>query len=91
MVERTMDGMSIGKHYEEQSNVTNAYKLKGDLLLIVGEADTNVPPESTYRVADALIKAKNFDFLAIPGMGHSDGGAYGRIKKKRFCKTFIGC
>ena len=78
-------GYPIGKHYEEQSNVTNAYKLKGDLLLIVGEADTNVPPESTYRVADALIKAKkNFDFLAIPGMGHSDGGAYGRIKKRDF-------
>lgn len=78
-------GYPIGKHYEEQSNVTNAYKLKGDLLLIVGEADTNVPPESTYRVADALIKAKkSFDFLDIPGMGHSDGGSYGRTKKRDF-------
>ncbi|RYG14852.1 MAG: hypothetical protein EOO07_16535, partial [Chitinophagaceae bacterium] len=50
-----------------------------------GEADTNVPPESTYRMADALIKAnKDFEILSIPGMGHSDGGTYGRRKKKDF-------
>ncbi|WP_240768606.1 S9 family peptidase [Olivibacter sp. XZL3] len=78
-------GYPIGKHYAAQSNVTNAHKLQGDLLLIVGENDTNVPPESSYRVADALIKAgKDFDFLAVPGMGHSDGGAYGRMKKRDF-------
>ena len=78
-------GFPVKKHYEEQSNVTNAAKLKGDLLLIVGEADTNVPPESTYRVVDALIKAnKDFDLLSIPGMGHSDGGPYGRRKKRDF-------
>lgn len=78
-------GYPVGKHYEEQSNVTNAGKLCGDLLLIVGEADTNVPPESTYRVINALIKeGKSFDFLPIPGMGHSDGGPYGRLKKRDF-------
>jgi dipeptidyl aminopeptidase/acylaminoacyl peptidase len=78
-------GYPIGKHYADQSNVTNAAKLQGDLLLIVGEADTNVPPESTYRVVDALIKAnKSFDFLSVPGMGHSDGGPYGRIRKRDF-------
>src|SRR5205085_3478075 len=61
-------GYPVGKHYDEQSNITNAAKLQGSLLLIVGEADTNVPPESTYRVADQLIKAgKSFDFLAVPG------------------------
>lgn len=78
-------GYPVGKHYDEQSNVTNAAKLQGDLLLIVGEVDTNVPPESTYRVADALIKAnKEFDLLVVPGMGHSDGGPYGRRKKRDF-------
>lgn len=78
-------GYPVGKHYDEQSNVTNAHKLQGHLCLIVGEADTNVPPESTYRVADALIKAgKRFDLLSIPGMGHSDGGVYGRMKKRDF-------
>lgn len=85
-------GFPIGKHYDEQSNITNAYKLKGKLLLIVGEADQNVPPESTYRVADALIKArKTFDFLSIPGMGHGDGGPYGRMKKRDFfVKNLLG-
>ncbi len=85
-------GYPIGKHYEEQSNITNAAKLQGKLLLIVGEADTNVPPESTYRLADALIKSnKTFDFLTIPGMGHSDGGPYGRKKKRDFfVKQLLG-
>ena len=78
-------GYPVGKHYDEQSNVTNAHKLKGNLLLIVGENDNNVPPESTYRVVDALIKAnKDFDLLVVPGMGHSDGGFYGRRKKRDF-------
>jgi len=78
-------GYPVGPHYGEQSNITNAAKLQGNLFLIVGEADENVPPESTYRLADALIKAnKDFDILSIPGMGHSDGGIYGRRRKRDF-------
>ncbi|HEY1200140.1 MAG TPA: prolyl oligopeptidase family serine peptidase [Niastella sp.] len=78
-------GYPVGPHYGAQSNITNAAKLQGNLLLIVGEADTNVPPESTLRFASALIKAgKVFDLLVIPGMGHSDGGPYGRLKKRDF-------
>jgi len=78
-------GYPVGKHYDEQSNVTNAWKLRGDLLLMVGEADNNVPPESTYRVADALIKArKTFEFLPLPGFDHTDGGPYGRIERRDF-------
>jgi len=78
-------GYPVGPHYGEQSNITNAAKLQGNLFLIVGEADENVPPESTYRLADALIKAnKDFDILSIPGMGHSDGGNYGRRRKRDF-------
>jgi fermentation-respiration switch protein FrsA (DUF1100 family) len=78
-------GYPVGPEYAAQSNVTNVYKLRGSLMLIVGEADTNVPPESTYRVADALIKAgKSFDFLPVPGSDHTDGGPYGRARKKDF-------
>jgi len=85
-------GYPVGPHYEAQSNITNAARLKGNLLLIVGEADTNVPPESTYRFADALIKAnKNFDLVTVPGMGHSDGGVFGKKKKRDFfVKTLLG-
>ena len=84
-------GYPVGAHYGEQSNITNAAKLEGNLFLIVGEADENVPPESTYRLADALIKAnKVFDILSIPGMGHSDGGVYGRRRKTDFfIKTLL--
>jgi dipeptidyl aminopeptidase/acylaminoacyl peptidase len=72
----------MGPHYEKQSNVTNAHKLQGKLLLIVGELDTNVPFESTMRVVDALIKArKDFDLIVVPGMGHSDGGVYGERRR----------
>ena len=78
-------GFPVAEHYAENSNIDNAEKLQGDLLLIVGEMDRNVPPESTYRLVDALIKAdKDFEFLLIPGMGHSDGGSYGRRKTKDF-------
>lgn len=78
-------GYPVGPWYAEQSNVTNAAKLKGALLLMVGEADNNVPPESTYRVADALIKAnKTFEFLPLPGMGHTSGGDYGEMRRKDF-------
>src|SRR5437016_9812205 len=54
-------GWPVGTHYAEQSNVTNAQKLQGNLLLIVGELDRNVDPASTMQVVNALIKA-NKDF-----------------------------
>jgi fermentation-respiration switch protein FrsA (DUF1100 family) len=78
-------GYPAGPHYAECSNVDNAHRLRGKLLLIVGELDTNVPPESTLRVVDALIKAnKDFDLLVVPGMGHSNGGAYGSRRLRDF-------
>jgi len=78
-------GYPVGPHYAEQSNVTNAHKLAGKLLLIVGEVDTNVPPESTIKVVDALIKAKkDFDLLVLPGIGHSSGGEYGERRRRDF-------
>jgi dipeptidyl aminopeptidase/acylaminoacyl peptidase len=44
-----------------------------------------VPPESTLRLVDALIKAgKDFDLLVVPGMGHSNGGAYGNRRLQDF-------
>jgi dipeptidyl aminopeptidase/acylaminoacyl peptidase len=78
-------GYPVGPHYAASSNVDNAKKLTGKLFLVVGEQDHNVPPESTLRVVDALIKAnKDFEFLMIPGMDHSNGGAYGTRKMQEF-------
>ncbi len=78
-------GYPVGPHYAKQSNIDNADKLKGKLLLIVGELDRNVPPETTIRFADALQKAKKeFDFVVIPGADHTDGGDYGERKRRDF-------
>jgi dipeptidyl aminopeptidase/acylaminoacyl peptidase len=78
-------GYPVGPHYAECSNIDNAHRLQGNLMLIVGEMDTNVPPESTMRMVDALIKAdKDFDLIVIPGAGHGGGGAYGRRRMQDF-------
>lgn len=75
----------IGPHYDAQSNITNAAKLQGKLMLIVGELDSNVPPETTYRLADALEKSgKDFDLVVIPGANHTSGGPYGEHKRRDF-------
>lgn len=85
-------GWPVGDHYSESSNVDNAWRLQGNVLLIVGELDTNVDPASTYQVADALIKAgKDFDFLSIPGAGHGSIGEYeDRKRKDYFVKHLLG-
>jgi len=71
--------------YSDSSNIDNAYRLRGKLMLIVGEMDDNVPPESTYRFVDALIKAgKDFEFVMVPGMGHGSGGNYGTRRRDDF-------
>lgn len=79
-------GWPVGPHYAEQSNVTNAHKLQGRLLLIVGELDKNVDPASTMQVANALIKAdKDFDLLVIPGAGHGAAETpYGTRRRQDF-------
>lgn len=78
-------GYPVGPHYEQQSNITNAAKLQGDLLLMVGESDTNVPPESTFKLVDALQKAgKDFEFVYLPGSDHTAGGQYGEHKRRDF-------
>lgn len=53
------------------TNMELAGNLKGKLMLITGDVDKNVPPSSTYRLADALIKAnKRFDMFILPGKDH---------------------
>ena len=67
-------GWPIGPQYSASSNVDNAYRLQGDLLLVVGELDTNVDPSSTMQVVNQLIKHdKDFDLLVVPGANHPAG------------------
>jgi dipeptidyl aminopeptidase/acylaminoacyl peptidase len=78
-------GWPVGPWYSESSNVDNAWRLKGKLLLVMGEMDKNVDPSTTLQVVDRLIKAgKDFDFLEVPGGGHGAGGHYGERRLMDF-------
>jgi dipeptidyl-peptidase 4 len=79
-------GWPIGPHYEEQSNVTQAHRLEGKLLLFVGAMDENVDPASTMQVVDALIRAdKDFDLVVTPSAGHGSAeSAYGKRRRRDF-------
>src|SRR5262245_44591107 len=78
-------GYPVGPQYAECANAESAHRLRSKLLVIVGEMDTNVPPESTLRVVDALVKAnKDFEMLVVPGAGHGMGGAYGSRRQRDF-------
>jgi len=76
----------IGQHYAEQSNVTQAHRLTGKLMLVVGELDENVDPASTMQVVNALVRAdKDFDLLILPGVGHGAAETpYGHRRRKDF-------
>ena len=64
-------GFPEGKLYEEQSNIVNASKLKGKLLLVHGDVDNNVNPVASLRFVAELIKNnKEFDLLIVPGQDH---------------------
>ena len=76
----------IDEHYSESSNVDQAHRMEGELLLVVGELDTNVDPASTMQVVDALVRAdKDFDLLVIPGAGHGAAETrYGTRRRRDF-------
>jgi dipeptidyl aminopeptidase/acylaminoacyl peptidase len=78
-------GWPLGPQYEASSNVVNANKLRGHLMLVIGEFDTNVDPSSGYQVANALIQSgKYFDLLVVPNGGHGAGGQYATRKRNDF-------
>jgi dipeptidyl aminopeptidase/acylaminoacyl peptidase len=85
-------GWPLGAQYSRSSNVDNAAKLQGRLLLVVGELDTNVDPASTMQVVAALIRAnKQFDFLVVPGENHNAarGGQFQRYGQRKQFDFFV--
>jgi dipeptidyl aminopeptidase/acylaminoacyl peptidase len=83
-------GYPVGPQYAESSNIEHAGLLQGHLMLVVGEMDENVPPESTFRFVDALIRAgKDFDLLVVPNGGHGAGGAYGQHRLQDFFQRHL--
>jgi dipeptidyl-peptidase-4 len=64
-------GWPLDDSYARSSNLEDAAKMEGHLLLIVGELDNNVDPASTVQVVGALQRAKkSFEFMPIVGTGH---------------------
>ncbi len=83
----------LGPHYKQNSNVTHASKLQGDLLLTVGEVDTNVDPASTLQVVDALIQAKkDFVFMLVPNGEHGVGESDYLFRRRQdfFVRSLLG-
>ena len=71
--------------YDVEANQSMARNLKGKLLLAHGTMDDNVPPDNTYLVVDALIKAnKDFDLLMIPNAAHGFGSASNYMMRRRW-------
>ncbi|MCJ1295618.1 hypothetical protein MMC34_007181 [Xylographa carneopallida] len=87
-------GWPVDQSYEDSSNVEHAGKLKGALMLIVGELDPNVDPASTMQVVNALNQAgKDYELLYIPGGGHCAGSSSQyAVRRQRdfFVKHLIG-
>jgi len=80
--EKNADGTS---NYDSQANQNFVKNLKGHLLLAHGTMDTNVPPDNTLLVVDALIKAnKDFDLLMIPNANHGYAEASQYMTRRRW-------
>jgi dipeptidyl aminopeptidase/acylaminoacyl peptidase len=80
-------------NYDNQANQLVAKNLKGKLLLAHGTMDTNVPPNNTLLVVDALIKAnKDFDLLMLPNRCHGFGNEPYMVRRRwdYFVKHLLG-
>ncbi|HEV2276673.1 MAG TPA: DPP IV N-terminal domain-containing protein [Acidobacteriaceae bacterium] len=83
-------GWPVGPQYSESSNVDNAWRLQGKLMLVWGEMDHNVDPSSTPQVVNALIKAhKVFSMLEIPGADHGTRGPWARYTERNLDDFFV--
>ncbi|HEX5107017.1 MAG TPA: DPP IV N-terminal domain-containing protein [Vicinamibacterales bacterium] len=85
-------GWPLGPHYAASSNVEHASRLKGRLMLVVPELDTNVDPSSTLQLANALVRAnKTFELVFVPGASHGAGGPFTTRKRNDwFVKHLLG-
>lgn len=81
-------------NYEAEANQSQAKNLKGKLFLLHGMMDNNVPPQNTYLLMEALIKAnKDFDLLLLPTQQHGYGSDSTYVMRRRwdyFVKNLLG-
>jgi dipeptidyl aminopeptidase/acylaminoacyl peptidase len=58
-------------NYLEADNALQSKRLKGKLLIMIGELDENVLPGSTLQVVDSLVRAdRDFDMYYFPNEAH---------------------
>ncbi|HEX6981389.1 MAG TPA: DPP IV N-terminal domain-containing protein [Balneolaceae bacterium] len=80
--------------YAAQANQNYAENLEGKLMLTVGMMDSNVPPQNTMLVVQALIEAnKDFDLIVYPNARHGYGKHYYYQMRRRwdyFVKHLLG-
>ena len=84
-------GWPVDESYARSSNVADAHRLRGRLMLIVGELDDNVDPASTLQLSAALVKAgKDHELVVIPGAGHGAAETpYGSMKRLSFLERHL--
>lgn len=76
--------------YQNNSPVYFSDQLKGNYLLIHGEADDNVHIQNSMEMSKALIKAnKQFDFYVYPNRNHSIYGDNARLHLYTKMTSFI--
>jgi dipeptidyl-peptidase 4 len=82
LLTRNADGTDS---YDAEANQNQAANLKGHLLIVTGTMDYNVPPDNTYLVVNALVKAnKDFDLLVIPNADHAYGSSTNYMMRRRW-------
>ncbi len=79
-------GWPVDASYAASSNMEDAARLGGRLMLVVGALDNNVDPSSTMQVVQKLIDAgKDFELLVVPNGGHGVAESeYGNLRRARF-------
>jgi dipeptidyl aminopeptidase/acylaminoacyl peptidase len=79
-------GWPVDESYVKSSNMEDAAKLGGKLMLVVGALDDNVDPATTMQVAQRLIDAgKDFELLVMPDAGHGAAELpYGNARRAQF-------
>lgn len=80
LLQRYPDGTT---NYDNQANHLLAQNLQGKLLLAHGTMDDNVPPDGTFLLVDALIRAnKDFDLILFPNRRHGFGNEPYMIRRR---------
>jgi dipeptidyl aminopeptidase/acylaminoacyl peptidase len=84
-------GWPVDESYAASSNVVDAARLRGHLMLIVGELDENVDPASTLQLSAALVRAGiDHELVVVPGAGHGAAETpYGAMKRLGFLRRHL--